>query len=266
MKPRDIELDETRIRDAIAPATLYFFNEMTSTNSFAVEAAQQGHLETPALILTPRQTHGRGRREARWESTAGNLTMTVALLVPHSLSAIANGLPFLALQVGFSAIQSVKKIEPNVSLKLKWPNDLLMGDQKAGGILIETVPTSGGTVLCVGVGMNVNESVELPTHQNWLTPISLCTVLKRSVDLNPLVIELCRGLIESIRLFPETNTSIGEIENVLWNRGERVVVMIGERVESGMLEGLTRQGAARIRGDDGTIREFFNGSMRRAGE
>jgi biotin-[acetyl-CoA-carboxylase] ligase BirA-like protein len=265
MIPSDSELDETAIRAAMAPATLYFFGQLTSTSSFAAEEAKQGRLQTPALVLTPQQTHGRGRREARWESSAGNLTMTVAYFVPHSLAAIANELPLLALRVGQTAIQAIQQIEPTIGLKLKWPNDLVIEHQKAGGILIETVPTSDGTVLCVGIGINVNAPIELSTNQAGLRPISLSFVVQRKVNLTNLVVELSRALIELLRRFPAENQPTTDLNEILWSRGERVIVQTVEHVQAGILEGLTSQGAVRLRTEDGTISEIFNGSLRCAG-
>jgi biotin-[acetyl-CoA-carboxylase] ligase BirA-like protein len=265
MTPSKSDLDETAIRAAVAPAILYFFDQLNSTSSFAVEEAKQGRLQTPALVLTPLQTHGRGRREARWESSAGNLTMTVAYFVPYSLAAIANELPLLALRVGQTAIQAIQQIEPTIGLQLKWPNDLVIGHQKVGGILIETVPASDGTILCVGIGINVNAPIKLSTDQASLPPISLSIVVQRTVDLTNLVVELSRALLELLRCFPSENRPITDLDEILWGRGERVIVQTDERGEPGILEGLTSQGALILRAEDGTIREIFNGSLRRVG-
>jgi BirA family transcriptional regulator, biotin operon repressor / biotin---[acetyl-CoA-carboxylase] ligase len=259
----DTDLDETAIRAAIAPASLYFFDQLNSTNSFAVKAAQQGLLQTPALILTPLQTHGRGRRDARWESSAGNLTMTVAYSISHSLTAIANEIPLLALRAGKIAVQSIQQIEPTIGLKLKWPNDLVIDNHKAGGILIETAPAPDGTILCIGVGINVNAPIELSISQDGLPPTSLSFAVQRTVNLTNLVVELSRALIELLRRFPVVNLPITDLEEILWSRGERVVVLTGKRAELGILEGINSQGAVVLRADDGTIREFFNGSLRR---
>ena len=238
--------------------------KFSSTSSFAVEAARHGRLQTPALVLTPVQTNGRGRRESRWESAAGNLTMTVAFFVPHSLVDIGDALSLLALRVGQTAIDTIQQIESKINLKLKWPNDLVIGDRKAGGILIETVSVPNGIVVCVGIGINVNAPIELATKESSLAPISLNVSLRRELELTQLAIELTKRLIKLLERFPIVNISVAELETILWGRGERMAVQTGIRVETGILEGLSKQGTVLIRIDDGSIREFFNGSLRRA--
>lgn len=113
------------------------------------------HAEPTSLVglalRARRQTAGRGRRGGTWSSPAGGSYQTIAL-PPWTLSASAGGggaglLP-IALGIGVAAALT----QAGATVLLKWPNDLVLGGRKLGGLLTEVV----GGVPLVGVGLNVS--------------------------------------------------------------------------------------------------------------
>lgn len=127
------------------------FAELDSTNSEAARQAAAGEAG-PLWIVAERQTAGRGRRGRVWQGASGNLAATLLLTTDKS--------PAEAAQVAFVAALAVADMAAafvNRDLvKLKWPNDLLIGGGKAGGVLIETGAAPGdGLWLAVGVGANL---------------------------------------------------------------------------------------------------------------
>jgi BirA family biotin operon repressor/biotin-[acetyl-CoA-carboxylase] ligase len=134
-----------------------------STNAALAERARAG--EEPGLVLvTEHQTAGRGRLDRSWETPArSSLTFSV-LLRPDLPPASWSWIPLLA---GYAVQAALADRLPDIALK--WPNDVLVdgGDLGAGrkvcGILVERVETDRGPVAVVGVGINVDQTLdELP--------------------------------------------------------------------------------------------------------
>jgi len=124
---------------------------LPSTNDRAIAAAEAG--EAPGLVvLAAEQTAGRGRAGRAWASSPGNLFCSV-LLPP--LPALRGGAG--ALLAGLAAHQALSPaVPPPHALRLKWPNDLMVGSAKLGGILVEAGTTARGEPwLVAGIGANL---------------------------------------------------------------------------------------------------------------
>lgn len=130
-----------------------------STNAAVAERARAG--EEPGLVLvTEHQTAGRGRLDRVWETPArSSLTFSV-LLRPDVPATSWSWLPLLT---GYAVQAALADRLPDIALK--WPNDVLVdGDSTAGrkvcGILVERVETGQGPMVVVGVGINVDQTLE----------------------------------------------------------------------------------------------------------
>ena len=136
--------------------TLHVLDEVTSTNSQAATLAQQG-APHGAVVVAETQTAGRGRLGRHWHSPPGkNLYCSLLLRTmpgrdqqPLWLSWI----PLIAALAVSRAVQVTADLKPTV----KWPNDILIGNRKLGGVLCESsgLGTSHAVVI-VGIGLNVN--------------------------------------------------------------------------------------------------------------
>ncbi len=111
--------------------------------------------DTPFWVVADEQSHGRGRAGRHWTSPKGNLYATLALRPGVSASA-ATQLSFAAALATYDAAASLLTPEQLAALRLKWPNDVLLGGAKLAGILIESVMASNGTGLAVVVGIGIN--------------------------------------------------------------------------------------------------------------
>jgi BirA family biotin operon repressor/biotin-[acetyl-CoA-carboxylase] ligase len=123
-------------------------DSVDSTNDYLSRAYLQGRVSGVTAVLAHSQTAGRGRAGRRWLALPGaSLCLSIGLPVAgHALS-------FLPLCVGVAAAQVIEKLK--VSVRLKWPNDLLVGQQKLGGVLCESFQCNGGPVTVVGLGVNL---------------------------------------------------------------------------------------------------------------
>lgn len=136
-----------------------------STNEEARRLAEGGAAHG-AVIWAKEQTSGRGRLQRKWESKPGNLFVSILLSPKCSLSAAAQ----LSFVSAVAAVEALKPLLPGKGdFRCKWPNDILLGGKKVGGILLESFTTqteepSGKTKskqwVVVGVGMNIDSYPE----------------------------------------------------------------------------------------------------------
>jgi hypothetical protein len=138
---------------------IHFFAEVTSTMDMAREILNNHHSTAPQLftVVADYQSKGRGTRGRSWKYGAGNLLMTVAL---HR-SQIPIPLHLLPLRVGTLIASALMRYVTNPAsvLKLKWPNDILINDEKVSGVLIEMENDH----LLIGVGCNVLNAPVVPS-------------------------------------------------------------------------------------------------------
>lgn len=123
-------------------------DDVTSTQLLASDAARTGAPEIHA-VLADAQSAGRGRFGRSWSAPAGTSLLGSYVLRP---TVAVGSLPLLPLLAGLALAEVVDRYCPAVALK--WPNDLLIGDRKAAGVLVEGPLPDGAVVL--GMGVNVD--------------------------------------------------------------------------------------------------------------
>ena len=134
------------------------FEKVKSTNDVALNLIKK-NISEPTLIISKKQTNGRGRVGKKWISEKGNLFMTLFFKLDEKKInfkqfSILN--PFLIKKI------ITKKISKQV--KIKWPNDLLFNNQKFCGILQEVIRFNQFDYLIVGIGLNTNVA---PQNKNF---------------------------------------------------------------------------------------------------
>lgn len=123
-----------------------------STNDDLLEAGKQGAPHGTGLAARA-QTAGRGRRGHKWDSTAGNLLLSIVLR-PRINPAKYSG---LAAVSGLAVLKALESQGLANEIGLKWPNDLVARGRKLGGILVEAARDNNGMPFAVcGIGVNVN--------------------------------------------------------------------------------------------------------------
>jgi BirA family biotin operon repressor/biotin-[acetyl-CoA-carboxylase] ligase len=134
------------------PFLFEWLEQIDSTNSEALRRAQQHRLKQPLVLATDQQTAGRGRRGRQWHSKQGHsLCMSYVAMLEHSNPNLA----LVPIMCGFAACRFFNGL--GLSVKLKWPNDLLAQGKKLAGMLCESVKCADGILLVVGFGVNVRQ-------------------------------------------------------------------------------------------------------------
>jgi BirA family biotin operon repressor/biotin-[acetyl-CoA-carboxylase] ligase len=232
--------------------------EVDSTNSEAMRRAAAGE-RGPLWLTAARQTAGRGRSGRAWASVDGNLMATL-LIEPGSPAA---RLGELSLVAGVAAHDAIASIRPagNVSprLRLKWPNDILLGDAKVGGILVESTSYVGAIVSAIGFGINIVEAPAIPgrastalaAHGAPPTPAALLAALSER-------------MADWLSIWREA-TGFERVRTAWLERagpeGETMSVNTGSTVLSGSFAGLDLDGALLLRDAAGSLRRFAFGDV-----
>jgi BirA family biotin operon repressor/biotin-[acetyl-CoA-carboxylase] ligase len=190
MRPTAHSFQLDRLRRGIKPFRLYWFPLLRSTNDHAAELRHRGELFAPAIVLTGHQTAGRGRGTNSWWSQSGVLTVT--FVFPFDENLPAHQLPLLA---GLAVRDAIAPLVPSVEVRLKWPNDLLIGERKLAGLLCERVHKAD----LVGLGLNVNVSPRQapPPLRNRVA--SLAEAAGRDLDMTDVLSVVARRLHAMLR-------------------------------------------------------------------
>jgi BirA family biotin operon repressor/biotin-[acetyl-CoA-carboxylase] ligase len=240
-----------------------------STNVLALEAAQSGAAHG-SVWIADEQTAGRGRSDHKWHSPAGDGLYVSVLLRPKM--ALADAL-WLSLGTAL-AVQTAIATVTNLAPDIRWPNDLLIGSRKCGGILVETSAVAsqpdGPAMLryvVIGVGINVNQQSFPPELQALAT--SLRHESGRKWAREPILIEFLRALDKEIASLEAelhgASIEAGLLERFAaassWIRGKHVSVDEAGGY-TGVTDGLDARGFLRVAGDDGTLHTVLSGGVR----
>lgn len=234
-----------------------FHEEVGSTNTEAMRLALEGAPEG-TVVLADAQSEGRGRLDRTWESPpSGNLYLSVVLR-PDIPAAQASLIPLTA---GVAAADTLSRYCPG-RVRLKWPNDVLIGGKKICGILTE-MRTRGDRVhfLVVGIGVNLNmRPLDLPRELRE-TATSLRIETGGEIDRLDFAVRLFESLERWYRVFLGGGAAIREH----WLQcadlvGKRVEVVHGKTTERGTVVGLDPAGALLLEGETG-VRQVLAGDI-----
>lgn len=205
--------------------------ETTSTMTDAARLADEGapHL---SVVVADRQLAGQGRHGHTWISPEGGLYCTFVLRRKETL-------PVITLSLGLAVAEAVQ-----VACDLRWPNDVMIGDQKLAGILT----TLQGEVVLAGIGVNLKDP-DFP-EAAWIDNVSRDELLDRLIPAVEKMISLPPN--EIISCF--TNASS-------YAMGKRVQV---EGHGFGVTAGLDQSGFLKLCKDNGSIVTIVSGGVRPA--
>ncbi len=210
----------------------------TSTNAILSKEGRCG-----VLLAAEEQTAGRGRRGRRWHSARGTgITFSVALKTRRPV----RELPGLPLVAGVAAVQALRALGV-AQAALKWPNDLVAGGAKLGGILVETRSAAGGTLAVIGVGVNCRRDATLqPRLRRRVAALEQFIALP---DRNTLIARVTQSLVEAVARFEAHGLEplAREWETLHAHAGQRLRVRLADgRVVSGVARGLAGDGGLRL--------------------
>ena len=242
-----------------------YLSSTGSTNDDAKGLAVAGEPEG-TVVLADEQTMGRGRAgKARWVTPATtSVAMSVVLRPPIG----PDRLPVLAMMAGVAAVWAVSRVT-HVAVTLKWPNDVMVGERKLGGILTETVLGGvGPTYAVVGVGLNGNLPAALlgGFGEEATRATTLLDEVGTVVSREALITYLVEGMdqLYAAVLEGEWSSVVRPYRSFLATLGRQVRVIGAGLAEDGLVgvvEAVTDRGALVVRRADGARRELTHGEV-----
>ncbi len=221
------------------------FDSLASTNDEALRKARSGAAEG-LCVIAAEQTAGRGRHGREWisEKDAG---LYLSLVLRPKLETCY--LSLITLMSGIAVHETLRKL--GMRPDIKWVNDIHSGEKKIAGILAETTDTDRGLAVIVGIGVNLKAIGQIETST------SIETEIGQSIASN----DLADRLLPTIDTFYEALASADGSALIIdeWrNRStyymhKPVTVRTATSTFEGVTDGLEKNGALRVRRDDGTI-------------
>jgi len=207
-----------------------------STNDLALQS------HAPLLIAAEEQTAGRGRHGRRWESAAGaDVTFSLSCPVRRPPRELAS----LSLVAAVAAVKALRVLGAG-AVSVKWPNDLLAGGAKLGGILVETRSEGGAARAVFGFGINCLRRPGL--ERRLRRPVAALDQFVRA-SRNRVIGAIARSLLAALERF-EAEGFAGvraEWEAMDAHAGQRIRLRLANgRSISGIGAGLAADGALRL--------------------
>jgi BirA family biotin operon repressor/biotin-[acetyl-CoA-carboxylase] ligase len=261
-------LDARTVRRALCTVslgrTLHVLEETSSTNTAAAALAQEG-APHGTVVVADTQTAGRGRLGRHWHSPSGkNIYCSVLLRSmpdPGQQSSWLSWIPLIVALAIYRAVQVVTGLKSSV----KWPNDILIGNRKLGGVLCESsgIGTAQASVI-IGIGLNVN--IRRDEFPDDLREIATSVAAEcghpcdRTALLASLLLELetrCESFLagrhgDILKEYMLRCSTIGRRVRIELSQGEQM---------NGTAESVQPDGSLTVRRDDGTARNVRAGDV-----
>jgi BirA family biotin operon repressor/biotin-[acetyl-CoA-carboxylase] ligase len=246
----DLAALNAELAESIFAGKLHFSPATDSTNTDALEAARAG-APNGSVYLADEQLAGRGRGDHAWHSAAGEGLYVSVLLRPQMP---ASRLHLIPLAAGLAAAEAIRTVS-GLTVDLRWPNDLLIGPRKVGGILAESkTDDTEVAYTVVGIGINVHQRSFAPGLSTPATSLDL--EAGRRISRQPSIASLLKSLErETLALLhPAASRTIPMrmAQASTWVRGRQVEVH-GPQACSGITAGLDEHGFLLVRTVDGLV-------------
>ena len=260
MTPVSSEKITRSLRESNAfPGGLHVFESIASTNDWALERVRKGSA-LPFACVADHQTSGRGRRGRRWISPPGS---NIYLSIAWHLSAPAARLGVFSLAQGCAVIRALNRIGIHAAW-LKWPNDVLIGDSKIAGVLVQTSgigPNSCKVVVGIGLNYRMPQSAGLDIEARWTDVAhALPGGMPDRNDLIAFVLDEAAAVCQRFQADPDA--VLAEVDQALGLlKGGAVVVRLADGEQfTGAVLGINALGELRVAAD-GDVREFSSADV-----
>lgn len=263
--PLDL-LDATAIQAALSPdarealADLGIAWSIDSTNSELLR--RNTNVRKADVLLAERQTGGRGRLGRTWASPlAAHLYLSVARHFGGGLARLGG----LSLVAGVAAAEALHALGHD-TIKLKWPNDLVVEDgatlRKLGGLLVEGGGEHGGPVRAV-IGLGLNVRMPAAFARDIDQPWSDLATLGETNTRNAIAATVLSHLLPALNTFDRDGLDpfLARHAAIDALAGRPIVLHQHDGKRNAVAEGLAPDGALRVRLDDGQVRVVHSGEI-----
>ena len=223
---------------------IYYFNTIDTTQNFAMSIASKKN-EDGSVIISKKQTGGKGRMNRKWKSPVGGIWMSI-IIHPKFDITYATLVPIATSLAICIAIEKTLKI----NTKLKWPNDVTVKGEKVAGVLINASMISNqieNMVLGIGINFKINPNELKNSIKKTPNFYGVATLVKKNQNMSPLVKQFLYELENVLQLI-----NSGQIKKIIngWTKRSST---IGRNVSIITNEGRISGKAIRIDNEGGLI-------------
>lgn len=207
-------------------------------------------------IIAGEQTQGKGQRGKTWEDMpTQSLLMSIVVIPEQDLNE-----QFLFNAATAVAITNILlNIHENWDVRIKWPNDIIINDKKAGGILIENVIRGNKwEYAIIGLGLNVLQDY-FPRYLPYAT--SLKDASGKDFDIILLGEQIRKEVLKNLYSAPAADNIIAEYNNLLYRKDVPQVFSDGGIHWNGIIRKVNRRGQLEVQLADGSIVPYVHGSV-----
>ena len=223
---------------------VYYFDSIDSTQNFAMKIASNDK-ENGTVIISKKQTMGRGRMKRKWKSPTGGIWMSI-IIHPKFDVTYTTLVPIATSLALCMAIEKILKIKP----ELKWPNDVTLKGKKVAGVLVDTSIISNeieNMVLGIGINFKIKPHELASTIKKTPNFYGVATLVKKNERALPLVHQFLYELENVFQLI--NSRRIRKIKNEWTKRSST----IGRNVSIITSEGNVNGKAVKIDSDGALI-------------
>ncbi len=208
------------------------------------------------MILAAYQMAGRGQRGNSWQARPGECLMMSLITIPAS--GIDQQFIFSAL-VATTIANVIKDLTKSLTVQIKWPNDLIINDKKAGGILIENVLRGHSWLYAViGFGLNVLQDdfgMALPNAT------SLKAASGETFDVQELAVKIRTVLIENICNPEDAGQILARYNELLFQKGKLQLLGKDEKQWTVTINQVLPNGQLEAIAEDGSLVRYTHGEV-----
>jgi BirA family biotin operon repressor/biotin-[acetyl-CoA-carboxylase] ligase len=246
--------DLPRLRRETSLRHIEYHPTLESTSTLAAELLEPLLNCAPALVLTDRQTAGRGRKGNAWWSAPGALAFTLVLR-GDELPLPAARRPLLAICAGLAVRNALAAFAPAAELSVKWPNDVLSDSRKICGILVEQQGPHVRPGVLLGIGINVNNSMMDAPPEIAARAVSLSDLRGCASDLTEVLIRVLQELDATVaELSRRPAGLLSEVNRHSLLNGRHVTVRSGDADLCGLCHGVDEDGCLVLQHSSGITR------------
>lgn len=216
---------------------IIILNSVDSTNNYAMGLVKKGEAADGQAVFAMEQTIGRGRQGRHWISEPG-ANLQISYIISMEWASMRDQF-FLSMAVSLSVAELIMHCSKS-EVFVKWPNDVIINDKKAAGILIENViHGSLWQWAVIGIGLNVNQK-----KFGNIKATSLAIETQKEFDVFEVARQLQTILHQNIRDMKKgLNSKLMKSYNqMLYKRNQKVKLKVGNRVFETVVIGVTEDG------------------------
>jgi len=236
----------------IIGSVIQFYRSLESTNTCALQCLKATELQEGTVICTDFQTAGKGHQSNRWESEDGKNLLFSIILYPSSVRPDEQF--FISMTMSLGIYDFLHNLVPDV--RIKWPNDIYVKNDKIAGMLIENSVMGETIENCIaGIGININQekfSRDIPN------PVSLKMITGKESDTRTCLKEALNYIDIRYKQLLYGNRGLirDEYVSLLYRAGEWHAYRAEGNIFKGKIKGISETGSLKIEREDTSVSEF----------